>query len=906
MSGPFELIGREAELSVAEHWLDRLPAGPAGLVVRGEPGIGKTSVWSRAIGMARDRGALVLVARPVEAELALGYAALGDLLQPVARDVIAALPGAQGTALAAALSLAAELEPRDPVPVGRATLAAFLHLASGPGVVVAIDDVQWLDPSSARALAFAARRLGDARVGFAVSLRDGHDDPLQLAAALGEGCLEVPLSALSLGAIGHLVRTRLEAPISHRRLRKIHERAAGNPFFALELARATPESDLLPSTLREVVLRRLKAASSGSPAFELLAVLGPLPVSAFPDPAALDAAATEGVVVERGGEVRFAHPLLAAGAYELIPPARRRELHRQAAASADSIEQRARHLALAAHGPDPAVAMTLDEAARSARSRGAPETAAELVAQALRLTPPDDEASRSRRMIDQADALFLSGDETAARELVDQLLAGGARGTVRCRALAFRALTSLDPRVAVESLEAAVAEPHDDPVLAARTLSRLAWQRGAWLGDVQPAIREARAAVELAEAAGDARTLASALTTAGLILSLGDQPGAAELFERALEIPRDAPAAPGDPWPEVAFAIERGWRGDFTTAEELLAAARRRAEEEGGEGILMRLNEFGGDLAMRRGQWDDAARLLEEALAGAVDYWRARTLVLRAILRARRGDLRAAEDADEIRGSPAASTDPLMGAAADFAVGLLDYAAGRTDQAADRIARLVSGDALAGSRSTEFAVVTPEIVAVLVEAGRLQEAERLGTALAARTNQLAPWSEAAAALCLGQVAHAAGRLDEARARLDDAQARFEQIGTPWELAQTLLARGRLLRRLGQRRDAGSVLDQAIQIFDKLGAQPAANRAREELRRARPRRRSDDSLTDTERQVAVLVAQGLTNREIAAQQFTTVTTVEAHLTRIYSKLGIRSRTDLARLVSDGSLDLAADR
>jgi DNA-binding CsgD family transcriptional regulator len=319
----------------------------------------------------------------------------------------------------------------------------------------------------------------------------------------------------------------------------------------------------------------------------------------------------------------------------------------------------------------------------------------------------------------------------------------------------------------------------------------------------------------------------------------------------------------------------------------------------------MRLNEFEADLAIRLGRWNDAAGLLDAALQDAVAYWRARTLVLRAILRARRGDDRARADADELRASPAAATDPLMSAAADFADGLLEHAAGRTVEAAERVARLVQTGVLAGSRSTEFAVNIPEIVAILVEAGRVDEAGALAQSLAERSVQLGPWSDAAGALCLGLVAHAAGRLDEAERRLSSAREGFAALGAPWDLAQTLLAEGSLLRRLGRRRDAAERLDEAIVVFERLGAAPSAARARDELRRARPRQRSDDSLTAAETRVASLVVQGMTNREIAAQQFTTVATVEAHLTRIYSKLGIRSRTDLARGVTDGSIDLDGD-
>ncbi|MEO8247518.1 MAG: LuxR family transcriptional regulator [Chloroflexota bacterium] len=904
-SGASDLVGRDTELVAIARHLDRLASGPAGIVIGGEAGIGKTSLWSATVDACGARGIRVLVARPVAAELSLGHAALGDLLGGTADTVTPAIPEAQARALAAALGWTTDVHSVEPLLLGRAVLSAFRALAGDTPLLVAVDDAQWLDSSSARALAFAARRLADSPIGFAITLREGHEDPLQLATALGDGCLTLSLGGLSLGAMGHLLRTRASPTISRRRLLGIHERAGGNPFFALEITRVAPDDDALPAALTDLVDRRLATAVAGQSAIELLAVTGPMPVGEFPDPAALDAAVTDGVCVERDGLIQFSHPLLAAGAYARIPPARRQELHRHAAASADALEPRARHLALAAAKPDREVALVLDGAAASARARGAPESAARFAAQARRLTPPGDEADASRRTVDEAEYLLLADDQAAARTLVDPLLSGAASGEVRVRALFVVALTTLNPREAVSSLEAAVAEPHDDGILAARALAQLAWQRGAWLGDVEPAIDEALAAVARAEEVDDPATLVTALTTAGLILSLSDRPGAAEHFDRALAITDRVPLAVGDRMPRVAYAMERAWRGHFRTAEELLGEARRTAEEQGNEWVLMRLNEFEADVAMRRGRWDGAAALLEAALEDAVGYWRARGLVLRAILRARRGDSRALDDAAEIRASPAAVNDPLMSAAADFALGLLDHAAGRTSEAAERVARLVTSGALAGSRSAEFAVHIPEVVSILVEAGRLDEARSLGEAIIGRSVQLAPWSDAAGALCLGLVAHADGRLEDSKTLLADARARFDAMGATWDLSQALLAEGSLLRRLGQRRGAEELLDRAIGICDSLGAAHAAARAREELRRARPRRRTDDSLTPAESRVATLVAAGLTNREIAAQQFTTVATVEAHLTRIYSKLGMRSRTELTRRVTDGSLDLATD-
>jgi len=898
-----ELVGREAALEQARSWIDLLASGAAGVSIVGEPGIGKTSVWSAATGLALVSGARVLATRPVEAELPLGHAGLGDILGPVGENVLPDLPEPQARALAAALSLDAEPEPGDPLLVGRATVSALRLLAARSPVVIAVDDVQWLDHASARALAFAARRVGDLPVGFAVSLRSGHGDPLAMADAFGDRLVEIALGGLSLGALGRFLRARVDGDIARHSLVRIHTRSSGNPFFALQLARAGDGA--LPQTLTELVRRQLGAvAAVARPAIEQVAVLGPLPVSAFVDTAGLDAGVGAGVLVEEDGEVRFAHPLLAAGAYEEIPPGRRRTLHGEAARRSDSVEDRARHLALAASGPSAETAAVLEGAARAARRRGAPETAVELVVQAVRLTPAADAQDRDRRTMDQVDYLVLAADERAAKVLVDQLLAGPVRGATRVRALSMRALLETDPAVAVARLEAAVAEPHDDPALAARTLTQLAWQRGAWLGDLEPAIVEALSALEAAEGISDPSTLVSALTTAGLLLSLAGRPGAADYFSRALEITEREPRAAGDHSPRIAFAHERWWRGHFAVATELLESERRIAEQHGDEGFLMRLNVFGAVFATYRGQWDEAERLLEAALVDARGYWRMLALLHRGILRGRRGDRRALEDAGEVGASPIASSDPVFAAGAAFAIGLIDLAAGDVASAAERMADLPEVSDRSGASGAEYAVLIPETVGLLVEADRPGRAEALVEQLERRHAQLEPWGTAAEALCHGLLALGANDLPAAGLRLAAAREGFEALGAPWELGQSLFAEGRLLRRLGRRREAAESLERAVAIFTEIGAETATRRAADELRRARPRPRHDDSLTTAETRVAALVAAGRTNREVAAGLFTTVATVESHLTRIYSKLGIRSRTELARRVSDGSVQVAA--
>ncbi len=902
--GSSELVGRELELERVSVWLEFLLSGRAGLVVSGEPGIGKTSIWSAAVERARATGAQVLVTRPVEAELPLGHSGLTDLLAEAAGPVLDRISAPLARALEAALLLRDDPERADPLAVARGTLAALRALADRNPLLVAIDDVQWLDAASARALAYAARRLDEAPVGFVVSLREGHDEPLDLAGALRERTSKLPLDGLSAGALGHLLRARLEPQLPRRTVLRIHERSGGNPFFALEVARAP--DDGLPTSLREVVERRLQELSRAAvPAVEVAAILGPASVDAFPDADALDAALTADVLVERDKEVRFAHPLLAAGAYERLLPGRRRELHRWAADRSRGIEERARQLALATGEPDPEVAALLDEAARSAHLRGASEFAVELAAHARRLTPGDAVESVLERTLAEAEYLYVAADEPAARARIDEVLARGARGAVRVRALIHRALQASDPVTAVALCEEAVAEQHADARLSARSLSTLAWQRGAWLGDVEAAVPEAVAAVELAEPLGDEPTLATVLTGAGLLCGLAGDPRSDEFFRRAIAIADRIQKLPGDREPRSAFAHQLWWRGDFRRAEELLERERESAARHGDDGGLMRLAVFQGELELRWGRWEDAARRLDEALEDASDYWRIAVLEVRCLVRGRRGDVAAVADAAEIAASPFAAGHPVIAATADYAVGLVQLGAGETGKAADQLLSLAGLEERLGAYAERVLAAIPDAVLALLEAGRVEEAERLTERLEARAAKgQHPWAAAATALCRGSVMLARSELGPALATLADARRAFGTIDARWELARTLLAEGNALRRAGSRTEAAVALQRCAEIFGELGAEPWRRRALHELRRARPRPRRDDSLTAAESRVAALVAAGRKNREVAAELFTTVATVEAHLTRIYRKLELRSRTELTRAVVDGRVELDA--
>ncbi|HXH86999.1 MAG TPA: AAA family ATPase [Gaiellaceae bacterium] len=898
-----ELVGREAQLGRVDAWIQRLDGTPAALLVAGEAGIGKTAVWAAAVSAARTTGALVLSTRPVEAELPLGYAGLGDLLGELAPTIVGELPEPLARALEAALFLRDDEAGADPSAVARGTLWALRALAARSVVVLAIDDVQWLDPASARALAFSLRRLGSAPVAVAASLRDGHLDPLELATAFEDGLEHIRLEGLTTGALGRLLRLRIDRQLPRRTVVRIAERSAGNPFFALQLAHE-PDESRLPATLRDVVDRRLATlprAAEGA-TFEA-AVMGPARPDAFADGVGLEAALASGVLVEREGRVGFTHPLLAAGAYQRVPAARRRALHRQAAERTAGLEERARHLALATESADPAVAALLDEAAHAADFRGASEFAVELAAHARRLTSPADLEAYVTRTLNEAEFLYRAADEPAARERIDVVLASGVRGVLRARALIHRALHASEPEEAVALCEEAIAERHDDERLAARALSTLAWQRGAWLGDVEAALPEALAAVELAERLDDESTLATVLTGAALICAIAADPRSEELFRRAIEIADRTRGAPGDREPRSAFAHQLWWRGDFAAGQELLDGELERSRRHGDDGALMRLAVFRAELELRRGRWDEVERLVEEALEDARDYWRIAALQVRCLARGRRGDPAALGDAIEISASPFAASDPVIAATAAYATGLVQLAAGDVGGAADQLLCLADLTERLGAYTDVVLAAIPDATLTLLEADRAEDAERLTVRLETRAAKGDhPWAAAAAALCRGSVLAAAADLDAALAPLADSRRAFESMGARWELARSLLAEGRTLRRAGARNEAAALLEQAAAVFGELGADPWRKRALDELKRARPRPRRDDSLTAAESRVASLVAAGRTNREVASELFTTVATVEAHLTRIYRKLGLRSRTELARAVADGDVEL----
>jgi hypothetical protein len=389
---PGQVFGRDAELTVLAAFLRGLPGGPGALVLAGPAGAGKTTLLRAAVAEATALGMTVLATQPAGSDVRLAFTGLSDLLGPELDGLLPRLP--YGVVPVVALQIQdAPGRPPEPHTIAVAVRTALAARAAAAPVLVAVDDVQWLDPPSRSAVSFALRRLVAEPVGLLGELRAASGEPelpLELRAS-ERGCPpKVPLGG-SASARCRMLRNRLGVSFSHPTLRRIEAESAGNPFIALEIGRVLARRGMtrltgrdlpIPDTLAGLVDARLADLPPGPrAALELVAVRPGAPpdrylASVLPG-ADLDHAVTAGLLEEAEGRLVFTHPLLASAVAGAIPPARRRALHGAAAASATGLEERARHRALAA-GPDAAAADEL-AAQGAAAARGAPATAAELL-----------------------------------------------------------------------------------------------------------------------------------------------------------------------------------------------------------------------------------------------------------------------------------------------------------------------------------------------------------------------------------------------------------------------------------------------------------------------------------------------------------------------------------------------
>ena len=430
------IIGREKELAAAERLLERAAEGAAALVLDGQAGIGKTTLWLEAVRSAGARGFRVLQSRPAESEAKLSYSAIADLVGAVFEETESELPPLQRRALEAALLLGETDGPADARTTSAALVTVLHALASRGPVLLAVDDVQWLDPASEQALAFAARRLPP-RLAVLVARRvEGDvDPPIGLARALPDDRRErVVVGPLSVAALHHLISGELGTSLSRPLLIRLADASGGNPFFALEIARALGRDEggqeplPVPRSVEDLVAARVATLSADARMVALAAAALSQPtvatvVEAFDGEGDARAAVIEAedasVLVTERDRIRFTHPLLASVVYQSAAGERRRRLHERLATVVVDPEERARHLALGTTRADEGVAVEIERAAARAARRGAPQAAADLLAASARLTASERTEELTRRRLGEAAARLAAGDVETARTLAE-------------------------------------------------------------------------------------------------------------------------------------------------------------------------------------------------------------------------------------------------------------------------------------------------------------------------------------------------------------------------------------------------------------------------------------------------------------------------------------------------------
>ena len=506
--------------------------GPRAIVLEGEAGVGKTALWRRALDVAGERGWQTLSSAPAGSEARLAFAALGDLLDLVIDDALPALPKPQRRVLEVALLRGdgdAGGGPIDERTIGVATLSALRLIAARAPLLVAIDDLQWVDASSAAALRFALRRLRDEPVLVLATrrLEAGLTAPLELERMLGdERVLRVSVGPLSLGGVHELLVARLGFDASRSTLVRLQELAGGNPFYSLEIGREliarggelTPDEALpVPGSVSGLVQTRLARLSPAARTVLLAAAALARPTEAIlsqlEDHAGLDEALAAGLITASSSErVRFAHPLFASVHYEQTPLAERRRLHARLSALVDDLEQKARHMALATPGVDEGIASQLDLAAASAARRGGPRAAAELCDLAARLSPAS--IQRAQRVLASAEYHHHAGSLELATDRAREALDIATEPSVRTRALAVLGTVAGDKEgveAATNLYRRALREPAASRELRADLHQKLAWLR--LLGaDATGAERHARAMLRLADGIDPATEAAAGAT----------------------------------------------------------------------------------------------------------------------------------------------------------------------------------------------------------------------------------------------------------------------------------------------------------------------------------------------------------------------------------------------------------
>jgi DNA-binding CsgD family transcriptional regulator/tetratricopeptide (TPR) repeat protein len=904
------LVGRSPETAQIEALLGQARAGQSGvLVLRGEAGVGKSALLDHA--EAQADGFTVLRGVGVESESELAYAALHQILRPVFAH-IDQLPEPQADALRAAFALTdGTVDQRFRVSSG--VLGLLSEVADRQPLLCLVDDAQWFDRASIDALLFAARRLEAEAVVMLLAARDQEERPF-----VSDHLPELRLSALSGRDARQLLASTLGTTTPAVVLEWLVDNANGNPLALVELPGSLSQRQLsgleplarrlapvtsveqvyverlnhLPADTRSLLLLAASEGTGSRPTVERAARLLGL------DMAALEPAELVGLLHVDPEQVVFRHPLVRSAVYRAAAFTAREEAHRALAAAEQErggADRAAWHRAAATIGTDEAVARDLEDTAERARRRSGHAAAAAALERAADLTADVD--ARARRTVAAATSAWQAGQPDRATALLDRIgptvtdlrqraEMNGLRGVTawRCGSLldAFDRLSRgaeqiapTDPGLAAEMLADAAIAAWDAGDY--EQLGELR-QRTAQLGDVddeghrllidvlartldvtEQATDEARAAtltaIEPAHTSTDPRLLVWAAIGAEIA---GDNPLEGVLLDRVTGLARDSGAVD-----QLTVALESTSVQGFLGGDFVAAA-------EAAEGLRL-ANEAG--------------------LTNAASLHRA-TLAWLAAVQGR------PEECVELSAAVAPVARPrghgIADSIAEWALSLLDLTAGRPEQAVTRLLGLVAGAPVV---SHPFYVIlsTPDLVEAATRCGREDEVASAAAALQEFVERGAhPGIQATAARCRALL----GDTDDVEAEFSRALELHEIAENGFERARTELLYGEYLRRERRRTDAREQLRKAATTFEALHAEPWAERANNELRATGETARKRDpstlaDLTPQEMQIARLVADGGSNKEVAARLFLSPRTVEYHLRKVFAKLGITSRAELIR-------------
>jgi len=898
------LIGRESEVVQLRGRLDAASEHGAVVLIRGAAGIGKTSLMGAAVADARSRGFRVLTMTGIGSEADLPYAGLHQLLQPVIAH-LENLPPHQKSALKTALGMMAGEVP-EIFLVALAALNVVEDVAGERPIVIAADDIQWLDGPTTAVLTFIARRVEPTNVLVLAAIRNGNYSLLVTA--------RVP--ELRLNALGETASQKLldaVAPGLTREIRqRVLEKSEGNPLALIELPRAldqprpgtegslpltdrlerafSAQAESLPSTTQTALL--IASLDEAPTLSEVLAAARQL-LKTDIDVDVLAPAFDAGLIALDDNRVRFRHPLIRSALQQTAPPAQRRDAHRVMAEAIADPDRRAWHRAASVLGADDDAATELEAAAARAQGRGATSIAVRALELAANLT--SGTSIRVRRLLAAAEMGLELGQPTTVGRLLDgaaklQLSPNDQARMTWLREI-FNEVVPADPGAVARLVKVARAMAATGDRQLALNLLRVAALR-CWYVD------PGRAALESLVQAIDEVDTSESDVQAVEILSYASPIDAGERVVN--RVARASLADDADPMQMLQLGTAARAVGDPERAIALFKRAAPGLRAEGKLGLLAGLLDNRSRAEIEVGQFKDAARDAEEAYGLLVETEQPVRLIhcksVMALLAGIRGEEPLAErlNADAEAAGLAIPLRAVL-AAVELGRGLTAMTANRHSDAFDHFARIFDPQDVAFSEVI-WCPAAGYVIECGVRAGRLEEARQIMIRLEA-LGMRTPYTVLHVGLRYGRAALA----DESAAETLYEIALNTDPKWPFDYARLQMSYGRRLRRQRRIVESRPFLRTARDMFEALGVRPWADMARAELRASGervsgPAKASQQALSPQELQVAQMAASGLSNREIGDRLFLSHRTVGAHLYRIYPRLGIASRSELARALA----------